>query len=181
MRAQTLDIAALYDRCGADLLVFLTRRTADPEVALDLWSESFAQAILSKRRYRGTTDAEAAAWLYGIAKNQLLHYYRRGSAEQRAVARLGMQRPQVTAQIEADLVRRAGLDAIREDLAQAVAALSRDVREAITLRVVEELPYVDVARRLSISEQAARTRVSRGLKTLADTLDPRSLEEALQS
>ncbi|MDQ8043502.1 MAG: RNA polymerase sigma factor [Solirubrobacteraceae bacterium] len=181
MPAHQLDITALYERHRDDLLVFLARRTADPEVALDLWSETFAQAILSKRRYRGRTDAEADAWLYGIAKHQLLHWYRRGSAERRAMERLGIERPVLTPEVEESVVRRAGLDAIRGDLADAIGALSHDVREAITLRVVDELPYADVARRLSISEQAARTRVSRGLKALADTLDPRSLEEALQS
>lgn len=181
MPAQALDISALYDRYRDDLLVFLTRRTADPEIAFDLWSETFAQAVVSKRRYRGSTEAEAGAWLYGIARHQLMHYYRRGRAEQRAMARLGIERPALTPAIEADAVRRAGLDSVRGDLAKAITALSAEVRDAIALRIVEELPYADVARRLSISEQAARTRVSRGLRTLADTLDPTSLQEALQS
>ncbi len=44
--------------------MFLARRTADPEVALDLWGETFAQAVAGRRRYRGTTDEEAAGWLY---------------------------------------------------------------------------------------------------------------------
>ena len=88
-----MDVDALYQRHRDALLVFLVRRTADTEVALDLWAETFAQAVASHRRYRGKTDAEAAGWLYGIAKRQLALYYRRGHAEQRALNKLGLERP----------------------------------------------------------------------------------------
>jgi RNA polymerase sigma-70 factor (ECF subfamily) len=73
--------------------MFLARRTADPEVALDLWGETFAQAVAGRRRYRGTTDEEAAGWLYAIARKQLAGYYRRGVTEGRAMKRLGLERP----------------------------------------------------------------------------------------
>jgi RNA polymerase sigma factor (sigma-70 family) len=49
--------------------------------------------------------------------------------------------------------------------------LSGTQREALELRVVEELPYREVARRLRVSEGAARVRVARGLKALAAALD----------
>jgi RNA polymerase sigma-70 factor (ECF subfamily) len=71
-----MEVGALYARHRDALLVFLVRRTADTEVALDLWAETFAQAVANRRRYRGTTDAEAAGWLFGIARRQLAHYYR---------------------------------------------------------------------------------------------------------
>ena len=53
-------------------------------------------------------------------------------------------------------------------------------REALPLRVVDELPYTDVADSLGISQQAARARVARGLKTLAAALDRQpSLKEGM--
>jgi RNA polymerase sigma factor (sigma-70 family) len=181
MPPPALDIPRLYQRHRDDLLVFLVRRTADAEIALDLWAECFAQAVLSKRTYRGATDAEAGAWLFGIARHQLSRYYRRGKTERRAMQRLGMQRPELTPETEAAIIRRAGLAEVRQELARAVAALSGEVRSAITLRVVDELPYPEVATRLRISEQAARARVSRGLRTLSESLDHVTLTEALQS
>ena len=138
MTDQGLDIAALYARHRDELLVFLVRRTADAEVALDLWGETFAQALASRGRYRGSTDEEAAAWLFRIARRQLSRYYRRGSAERRAMTRFGIERP--------ELVRRAGLEDARRSLAVAVAALSAETRDAVTLRVLDELPYPDVAK-----------------------------------
>jgi RNA polymerase sigma-70 factor (ECF subfamily) len=167
-----MDVDALYAKHRDALLVFLVRRTADTEVALDLWAETFAQAVASRRRYRGTTEAEAAAWLYTIAKRQLALYYRRGRAEQRALHKLGLERPAATPELIEEIEARAGLDAVRRELGEALATLSDNVRDAIQLRVVDELPYAEVARSLRISEQAARARVSRGLASLADLLDP---------
>jgi RNA polymerase sigma-70 factor (ECF subfamily) len=168
----TLDIDALYARHHDELLLYLVRRTADVEVALDLWSETFAQAVASRGKYRGKTDVEAAAWLYSIAKHQLARYLRRGYAERRAMQKLGLERPPADEELLADIWRRSQLEATRAELVAALATLSDSVREAVTLRVVDERPYVEVARRLKISEQAARARVSRGLAALAEALEP---------
>ena len=45
------------------------------------------------------------------------------------------------------------------------------VREALWLRVVEERSYGEIADALDISEQTARARVSRGLRSLGRALD----------
>lgn len=171
MARTELDISALYRQHGEALLLFFVRRTADPELALDLWSETFAQALSGKRRYRGRDDEQATAWLYAIGRRQLALYYRRGYAERRAMTRLGIERPAAAAVVEAEIIRRAGLGELRRELAAALATLSEDTRRAVQLRVVEERSYADVARELSVSEQAARARVSRGLRALGDILD----------
>ncbi len=163
-----MDVDALYARHRDALLVFLVRRTADTEVALDLWAETFAQAVAGRRRFRGTTDAEAAGWLFGIARRQLALYYRRGRAEQRALRKLGLERPAADDALIAEIEERAGLEHVRRDLAEALASLSEPVRDAVQLRIVDELSYADVARSLQISEPAARARVSRGLAALSD-------------
>ena len=72
-----------------------------------------------------------------------------------------------------DLVRivdLAGLDELRGAVARELGALSEQHREALRLRVVEVLPYDDVARRLEITEPAARARVSRGLRSIGRNL-----------
>lgn len=180
-RSYTLDIAALYDRHREPLLLFLVRRTTDPELALDLWAETFAQAVAGQRKFRGATDEEAAGWLYGIANRQLAYYYRRGYARQRALGRLDLERKPTPPLMEDELVRRAGLDELRGELAAALATLSAQTREAIELRVVQELSFAEVAERLSISEPTARARVSRGLKSLSHLLDPQAVTEVAQS
>src|SRR5919197_2947479 len=177
-RRTDLDISALYEQHRRELLLFFARRTADAEMALDLWAETFAQALSSRRSFRGRTDEEAAGWLYSIARRQLAQFYRRGYAEQRALDRLGVERPPADELVEAEIVRSAGLTELRRELAGALEMLSDDTRRALELRVVEELPYADVARRLAVTEPTARARVSRGLRALGHILDTDAVTEA---
>ena len=170
----TLDdsgFSRLYRTVGQDLLVFFARRTYDPEAAADLMAETFAKAYLGRRRFRGSTEAEARAWLFGIARRRLAMYIRRGKAERRALRRLGLERPQLVEGEYARIEQLAGLDTMRGALAQHLSELAPAQRSALELRVVRELPYPDVADRLGISEQAARARVSRALRALATALD----------
>jgi RNA polymerase sigma-70 factor (ECF subfamily) len=55
----------------------------------------------------------------------------------------------------------------RAALAEALETLSEHEREALELRVVDELPYADVASRLGVRPAAARLRVSRALRRLS--------------
>jgi RNA polymerase sigma factor (sigma-70 family) len=164
----------LYERQADRLLSFFVRRTADPQIAADLWAETFAQTVAGTRRrdaLRGD-DERDAAFLYGVAHRQLALYYRRGYAEQRAIGRLGLERPEIGADPAAQLASRCDLDELRETVGRAVATLPPGLRDAVRLRIVEQRSYADVASALGVSEQAARARVSRGLKALAHELSP---------
>jgi RNA polymerase sigma-70 factor (ECF subfamily) len=172
-------LAVLYERHSRSLLVFLTRRTFDAEVALDLLGETFAQAVLGRRSFRGADEATAKAWLFGIARNQLARYFKRGAVERRGLRRLRLEAPSAP---EAELARveeTAGLHDLRAALRDELSALSDDHREAIRLRVLDELPYPQIAERLGVSEQTVRARVSRGLRALAAALDRSALEEVI--
>lgn len=174
---RTIDIDVLYARHHAPLLRWFARRTDDPQAALDLWAETFAQALRGARRFRGTTADDEAAWLYAIARNQLATYLRKGYAEQRAVRRLGFEREPASEALLREVEERAGLPALRVELRAALAELSDETRQAVALRIVDEHPYSEIAARLGISEVAARARVCRGLQRLAAQLDPALVEE----
>lgn len=164
LRASASDAAAfeaLY-RLHAPRLHRLVLRQVPEHVALDLVAETFAQAIVSAHRFRGRSDGEAVAWLNGIAQNLVRGYYRRARVESRARRALEIEQ-RVRAAIaaaETDTMLGAELDA-------AMATLSVTERRAVELRVVGELAYDDVAAALEIRPDAARTRVSRGLRALA--------------
>lgn len=159
-----------YDRHSDDVLAFLLARTGCRDTAADLMSETFAAALLSLDRYRPGGREAARQWLYGIAKNKLRQLHRWRRVDARARARL-----RVTARpTDEDLDRAEDrLDAVelRRTVARSVHALSPKLREAVTLRVVDDLPYPEVAARLGCSEQAARARVSRALSRLASDID----------
>lgn len=162
----------LYERDAESVLVFLTRRTLDVEVAVDLTAETFAQAWRGWSRVRTDSREEVRGWLFTIARRQLGHYFRRGRVERRALERLGVAVPIVHEDDLLEIERAAGLSTLRSTLAAELAKLSGDQRDALRLRIVQELPYEEVARRLGTSEPTARARVSRGLRALAVALEP---------
>ena len=132
--------------------------------ASDLTAETFAQAWLSRRTFRNKADGSAFPWLLGIARNVARESARRNEVETRARRRLGLP---------TDLASEDGFAAVEERLspraalARALDALPEHERQALELRVVDELPYEEVADRLGVRPAAARLRVSRALRRLA--------------
>lgn len=161
----------VYEAKAQELLAFLLRRTFDVEVARDLTAETFAQAFEHRGRFRGQSDAEAEAWLYGIARHQLGRYARKGIVQRKAVERLGIQLPAVSDEDNQRLVELAGLAALRKTVADAFSSLPQEQREALQLRVIEEHAYREVAATLGVSEETARARVSRALRRITDMIE----------
>ncbi len=162
---------AFYEREREGVMVFVARRTFDVWVAADLTAETFALALCSWSRLRGRSEEEARGWLFTVARRQVSRYLRRARVERRAVERLGIRVPVIAEDDVAAIERRAGLGELRAAVGVGLALLSAEQREALRLRVVEERSYDQVADALGISEQAARARVSRGLRALARALE----------
>lgn len=161
---------AFYRQHARQLLVFLTRRTLDAHLALELTAETFAQAFERRGQFRGGGEEQATAWLYRIASNQHAKYLRRGKVERRAMQRLGLSLPDYN---DVDIQRvdeLAESGSLRARVAAEFGGLPGTHREAVRLRIVEDLPYPRVAEHLGISEPAARARVSRGLRLLRDNV-----------
>jgi RNA polymerase sigma-70 factor (ECF subfamily) len=167
-----------YERYAERVLRFFARRVAQPDVAFDLTSETFAVALERCRQFRGSTPEEEQGWLFAIARSQLSHFWRRGAVERAALTRLGI--PAVTPDAE-ELERietLADLETVRGEVAAALGALSGDQREAVQMRVVSEMDYSEIAVRVGVTEDVVRARVSRGLRTLATDLKPAELRDA---
>lgn len=175
--AQPEAFITLYERDAEAMLLFFTRRTFDVEVALDLTAETFAQAWRGWPRVRLDSAEEVRGWLFTIARRQLGQYWRRGRVERRALQQLGLSVPTLAEDEVAQIERAAELEETRSLLGTELRRLSDEQRRAIQLRIIEELPYPDVARVLGTTEPTARARVSRGLRALAVALEPRLAKE----
>jgi len=162
--------AEFYERYVERISVYFVRRVFDPEVAVDLAAETFALALECRRQFRGTSPEQEQGWLFGIARNLLNGYWRKGLSEQAAVRRLGLERsPLGTEDIEY-LHHRAGLDDLRARLAQTLGAVTPDQAAAITARVLHERDYADIASEFHTTPDVIRARVSRGLRTMQGLL-----------
>lgn len=152
----------LYRRHAATVHAWFRRRL--DWAASDLTAETFAQAWLSRRRFRDERAGSALPWLLGIARNVLRDSARRDRIETKARAKLGLPLDLATEDGFADVEERLSP---RRALADALDGLPDHEREAVELHVVDELPYPEVAERLAIRPAAARLRVSRALRRLA--------------
>jgi RNA polymerase sigma factor (sigma-70 family) len=156
---------SLYDRYAARVLRYHARRTHEPDAAHDLTAETFAQAWLARGRFRDEAGGSAGPWIFAIARHVLLASVRKRALEQTAARRLGLELSGAAAEPE---------EAWLDGLDEALADLPEGQREAIRLRVVDDLAYDQVAASLGTSPEAARVRVHRGLATLRNRLSARS-------
>src|SRR5262249_62263804 len=135
--------AELYRRHAPAVYGWFRRRLE--WAASDLTAETFTQAWLSRRRFRDERDGSALPWLHGIAHNVLRESARRDRIETRAREKLGLP---------IDLASEDGFTRVEDRLSPRVALgdalgeIPTHEREALELRVVDELPYPEVAERL---------------------------------
>ena len=100
----------LYERYADRVYGYHLRRSQDPHAAHDLTAETFAQAWLSRARFRDEARGSAGPWLFGIARHVLLVSVRRHRLERGACERLGVldaDRARTAARARARLARRA--------------------------------------------------------------------------
>jgi RNA polymerase sigma-70 factor (ECF subfamily) len=154
--------AALYERHALRVYTWSRRRLE--WAASDLTAETFAQAWLSREHFRDEHAGSALPWLLGIARNVLRETIRHDRVETRARERLGLPLD-LAAEDEYAVVEQKLSP--RTTLAAALDQLPQHERDALELRVVDELSYDQVAERLEIRPAAARLRVSRALRRLA--------------
>ncbi len=178
-RAEPAAFVEVYRRHAEDLLRYFARRTLDPEAAAELTAETFAEAFASRRNYRDT-GANGVAWLYGIARHQLGRFFRSGRVDAAARKKIGLPPTDLPLEDYERIEDLVDFAPIRAALAEALTTLPEDQREALRLRVIDALPYPEVADRLQCAEAAARQRVSRGLRRLALVLQEEGVSMAAE-
>lgn len=172
LRAATRDPDAfreLYLRHEPVVGAYLQRRTRDAEVTADLTAETFATALIKADTYAG--EGPAVAWLLGVARNQHLHWLRRGRAELRARERFGIEQTVLSAASADRVEALTEVDDANGPLRLALAGLPEVQRAAILALVVEERTYEDLAAELGVPAATLRQRVSRGLTRLRTSME----------
>ena len=164
----------LFRRHAEDLLRYFARRTLDPTAAADLTAETFAEAFRSRRTYR-EEGMEGVAWLYGVARHQLSRFFRVGRVEATARQRVGMPERELPPEDYERIEELVDFAPLKAALKEALVGLPQSQRDALQLRVLNDLGYAEVARKLECSEASARQRVSRGLRQLGLVLHERGL------
>ena len=157
-------VEALYIEVAPAVLRWFRGRVANADIATDLLAETYAQVVCGIGTFRGDTFEQATAWVWGIARNLLRHYYREQRVEQVARSRLGMLAAGSSSAADENVRPD---PAVGSALRDAMAKLPDQTRTCVWMRLVDDAPYREIAEALSCSEHVVRQRVSRGLRKLA--------------
>jgi RNA polymerase sigma-70 factor (ECF subfamily) len=137
---------------------WIRRMVRDEDTARDLTQETLLRGFRGLPEFRG--EAAFGSWLRTIATNLVRSHARRlGSVT------LVPLDPELASPAPAPDARPIAEDD-RRALARALAQLPPRQREVVRLRVYEELPYAEIARRLGGDENAARVNFHHALKRL---------------
>ncbi|MEZ7129473.1 RNA polymerase sigma factor [Nonomuraea sp. AD125B] len=168
--------AELFDRYAGMLYRYVSKRLG-PEPAEDLVGETFLVAF-SRRRSYDLAYPDARPWLFGILTKLISRHHRSEAARYRALLRAPVEH---TIESPADRVA-AGVSAqaVRGELAGALASLSAKDRDVLLLIAWGDLTYEEVAQALGIPVGTVRSRLNRGRRkvraALGDT-NPMAEEE----
>ena len=158
--------AELVDRYKNPVFALLFRMTGNRDDAEDLAQESFVKAFVSLRWFN--PEQRFFPWLYTIALNLARNHLKR-----KRLVRFESFTD------KADFDHSEGddpIDALQrlektEQLRQAMMQLPLPLREAVSLRFLDELTFDDIAAILGVSQSAAKMRVYRGLDKLAELMN----------
>lgn len=127
--------------------------------AEDCFQETFIAALGAYDRMDGT---HPRAWVMTIARRKAIDHHR-------ARARRPEPREQVPEVAAPE--SRGGLGDLDGEIWAAVAELGEGQRAAVALRYAGDLAYREIAAALECTEEAARRRVSDGLRALRENID----------
>ncbi|WP_043676244.1 RNA polymerase sigma factor [Streptomyces xylophagus] len=172
--------AVLFDRHADPVHRYAARRLGT-EVAEDLMAETFTIAFQQRFRYN-TELADARPWLFGIATNLVGRHRRAEARRLRAIGRLPSAAPaDSSGDAVADRVAaRVTAEAVRGQLALALARLPARHRDVLLLVAWADLGYEEVARALEVPAGTVRSRLHRARRKLRDALggsDPTAFRE----
>ncbi|MXV17754.1 sigma-70 family RNA polymerase sigma factor [Pedobacter sp. HMF7056] len=162
VKAGDLDkIGLLFERYNRPLYGFLFHMTYQRETSEDMVQQVFYKML--KYRHTFTGSGEVKHWMYSIARNVLKDQVRR-----KKLAMSGESVEVVASHVAAGLTPEEHLEKKQAKLAlqKAMARLSEDYREVLTLNKFQELKYHEIADILGASETAIRTRVHRAMQEL---------------
>lgn len=136
---------------------YIAKRVRNDSAVDDLLQEVFLKAHEGLPALR--SSGSITAWLYRIAANTIVDYYRGQKSWEELPDELAAPEP------EHDHVRE-----LAACLQPFIATLPEAYRTALILSEIDGLPQKEVARRLGVSYSGAKSRVQRGREKLRQSL-----------
>lgn len=139
---------------------FLYRLNFNREIAEDLTSEVFLKALKSFESF--DKDRSFQSWIYTIAHNHLVNYYRTANRE--------VELTENTFSVANDS-KRVELGYELDLILKEINNMDTSDKEVLLMRFVDQLSNSEIATLLDREEGAIRTKISRSLAKLRELLD----------
>lgn len=162
-KGDEIAFAELYELYFEKIYRFVYFRVSHKEVAEDLTAETFIKA------WRRLKEIEAAsafnAWLYQIARNSVIDYYR---SRKSSVDLVSLEN---VLEYEDNIIDRTDLAFKQKDFLLALKKLTSDQQLVIKLKFLDELDNQEIARLLDKSEGTVRVIQHRAVNELKKLLN----------
>jgi RNA polymerase sigma-70 factor (ECF subfamily) len=156
--------AELYDRYVEQIYRYVYRRVSDQQVSEDLVSQTFYDALshLKSYEFRGYPFS---AWLYKIAHNNVLKWYRANSRVQSVdledISEL---------KGDVDLVKEEIQREEKENVLKVLDCLEFEERELIRLKYFEDVSNMEIAQIMGITANNVGVKLYRALKKFKELI-----------
>ena len=150
-RAEPAALGELYDQYAGKIYAYIYRRVGQAEIAEDLTGQVFMRMLEAIRTGQGWRSS-FSGWLYRIAHNLVIDYYRRRGR----VTLVDIDEAAPIRATHGDPVRSSESLLNREQLRAALFQLTEEQAQVITLRFMEERSIAEVAGLMDKTEGAIK-------------------------
>ena len=164
-------IGELVQQYQKRVFALAVRMCPTPELAEEAAQEAFLAAWQGLPFFRG--DSAFATWLYRLTRNVCIDFLRAQKRRQTVPLHLNDDEGETELPLPDTAEgpeERAVAGERRRALAQAMQALSPEHREILTLRVIEDLPYEQIAQILGVRTGTVKSRLARARISLKNIL-----------
>lgn len=158
-------LGELYDRYEARIYSYIYRRTGNESLAEDLTAQVFLK-MLEAIRSDKAWHSSFSGWLYRIAHNAVIDYYRQRDRQQQ----VSLEDTLTTTASDHNPVVMAEASVDAERLRIAISRLTEEQAEVITLRFLEGYSISEVAEMLDKTEGSIKALQYRAVTTLRQLL-----------
>ncbi len=157
--------AVLYDKYFDQIYRYIYRRVSDKEMVHDLVSQTFYDALSHMKSYewRGFSFS---AWLYKIAHNNVLKWYR----EVGKMHVTDIEDGKMIADLTMDHVQDLKHSELKDEIQAVLDKLEPEEREIIRLKFFEEVSNIEIAEIMGLSANHIGVKVFRALKKVKQLL-----------
>ena len=166
-------LGELYERYESKIYSYIYRRTGSPALAEDLTGQVFLK-MLEAIRAQKSWHSSFSGWLYRIAHNLVIDYYRRRDRRQY----VSIDDAPILKAEKDDPVEAAEMSHDADRLRSAIHRLTADQAEVISLRFLEGYSITEVAAMMEKTEGAIKALQYRAVATLRGLLEREQLRQS---